>query len=291
MYQNATREDIVRALSSGRSVSAIGRDLRADRARIRRIRDELGLAAYVPAARLQTLEEKWAESARRVDGGHVEWTGGRGTRGGTPVMRYRERSHSPAAVAFRIRTGRDAQGRTFADCGFNHCVAPSHVQDEVERAAARAAARTRPEPAACRYGHAHTEHGRYAPDGTAYCQRCNWLAQHPEHDDRIRRTRPQTPQEAFQQQIEEVEGGHVQWTGPSHRGTPGLPWQGTTLSPLRLGFSLHHGRDPEGHVTSTCPVPLCVAGPCLKDRPMREAARKAERKVDRLYASIFGTAA
>jgi hypothetical protein len=284
MYQNATEEQIAAVLRAGGSVSAVSRELRADKARIRRIRDELGLATFVPAERSRSLEEKWAASTRPVGDGHLEWTGERGSTSGTPVMRHREQNYSPAAVAFRIRTGRDADGQTFAECGMSHCVAPDHVRDETERAADRAAKRSGAEPDACRYGHSRAVHGRYEADGTAYCQRCKWLSKNPEHDDRIRPARPQSAQEAFGQLAQATGDGHVLWTGPTHRGTPGLPWQGTTLSPLRMAFRLHHGREPEGIVRSACTVPYCVAGPCLQDRPMRI-------KTDRLFKSIFGTAA
>ncbi|MGV2914764.1 hypothetical protein [Streptomyces alfalfae] len=287
MYQNATREEIVEALQAGKSVTAINRELRADRARVRRIRDELGLAVFVPAERSRTLEEKWAESTQPVEGGHLAWTGERGTTSGSPVMRYRDRSYSPAAVAFRMRTGRDAQGQTFAECGMKHCVAPEHVHDEVERAAARQQLRAAAAPAACRYGHDRAEYGAYQPDGRSYCLRCQWLSNHPEHDDRVRIAAPQSPEELLQRLSRTVEGGHVVWTGPTYRGGPGMHWETRTLSPARLSFRAHYGREPQGNVTRSCAVEHCIAGPCLLDQPMR----RAEKKVARLYDSIFGTAA
>jgi hypothetical protein len=284
MYQNATREQIENALRAGQSVTAISRELRADRARIRRIRDDLGLATFVRTEQTRTLEEKWAESTRPLDDGHVEWTGSRGNTSGTPVMRHRDKSHSPAAVAFRIRTGRDGKGHVFADCGMQHCIAPEHVKDETERIADREALRSEAAPQACRYGHDRATHGRFEPDGTSYCARCNWLAKNPDQDDRARRPVPQSPEEAFRLHTQETDDGHVLWTGPNYRRGPGLPWRGTTLSPARIAFRLHHGRDPEGNVTAACTVPLCVAGPCLQDKPMRQ-------KADKLFKSIFGTAA
>ncbi|MFI2620429.1 hypothetical protein [Streptomyces sp. NPDC018584] len=287
MYQNATREQIVEALRAGKSVTAINRELRADRARVRRIRDELGLTVFVPAERSRTLEEKWAECTQAVEGGHLAWTGERGSVSGSPVMRYRDRSHSPAAVAFRVRTGRDARGQTFAECGMRHCVAPEHVHDEIERAAARQQLRTDAASSACRYGHDRAEYGKYEPDGTLYCGRCQWLSKHPEHDDRERPAAPGTPEDLLRQLTRPVEGGHAVWTGPTYRGGPGMRWGTRTLSPARLAFRAHHGRAPQGPVTRSCTVQHCIAGPCLLDQPLRQA----EKKVARLYDSIFGTAA
>lgn len=291
MYQNATREQIVEALQAGRSVAAISRELRADRARIRRIRDELGLATFVPAEQTRTLEEKWAATTRVLPGGHVEWTGERGSTSGTPVMRHREQPYSPAAVAFRIRTGRDAKGPAFADCGLNHCVSPDHVKDQDERIAERAQLRSEAAPLACKYGHASRQHGRFLPDGTFYCDRCAWMVKNPQHDDRVRQAPAQSPEEALYRLTRGVEGGHLMWVGPAYREGPGLRWGKLTLSPARVAFRAHHGRRPEGNVTSVCAVPYCMAGGCLQDRPMRQAQRQADRKVDRLYASIFGKAA
>lgn len=287
MYQNATREQIVEALQARHSVTAISRKLRADKGRIRRIRDELGLATFVPTEQTRTLEEKWAASTRPVGDGHLEWAGERGSTSGTPVMRHREQNYSPAAIAFRIRTGRDGTGHVFAECGLDHCVAPGHVKDQDERKAERAQLRQEAAPQACKYGHASRQHGRFLSDGTFYCDRCSWMAKNPENDDRIHQAPARSPEEALRRLTRQVEGGHLLWVGPAYRGGPGLRWGKLTLSPARVAFRTHHGRRPEGNVTSICAVPHCVAGACLRDRPMRQA----ERKVDRLYASIFGTAA
>lgn len=284
MYQNATREQIVTALRAGKSVTAVSHDLRADRSRIRRIRDELGLATYVVPEQNRTLEEKWAGHTRPAEDGHLEWTGERGKTSGTPVMRHRGKSHSPAAVAFWIRTGRVAQGQTSADCGMQHCVAPEHVKDEAERVARREALRSKAAPQGCKYGHERAVYGRFGKNGTSYCARCNWLGKHPELDDRVRQPQPESPEEALRQLSREVDGGHVLWTGPAARGGPGLPWRGTTLSPARIAFRLHHGRAPQGNVTVACSVPQCIAGPCLQDRVLR-------KKTEELFKSIFGTAA
>lgn len=136
VYQNATREQIITALQKGKSVNAIAAELRADRGRIRRIRDESGIPVHVP--QYPTAEEKWQLYARPVEGGHREWTGPRASRGGTPVMRIGTTSHRPSGIAFRIRTGRDPVGQVKSECGLKHCVEPAHDDDEAGRREARA---------------------------------------------------------------------------------------------------------------------------------------------------------
>ncbi|UQA95716.1 hypothetical protein [Streptomyces halobius] len=164
----------IRALLGQMSSEAIARKLRVDRVAVRRIRRQAGIM-YVPPT-FTTAEEKWEARVRPVDGGHLEWTGERGSPSGTPVMRFREKSYSPAAIAFRQRTGRDPVGQVRAECEFKHCIAPAHVDDEPGRIRTRKQLRyltggTERRPY-CRHGHDQAEHGRYEPDGTAYCEVC-----------------------------------------------------------------------------------------------------------------------
>lgn len=177
---NATRADIINLLQEGHSNSRIVRELRVDKQRVRRIRTELDLPNYVPVEQTRTLEEKWALFARPVDDGHVEWAGEHATGSGTPVMRHKEQYYSPAAVAFRIRTGRDPEGYAIADCGRKHCVAPEHVEDEPGRLRTREQLRYltsgRARKPACGFGHDQAVHGAYEPDGVAYCRECKRLA-------------------------------------------------------------------------------------------------------------------
>lgn len=172
---NATREEIVRALRTPRSDSAISRDLRCDRHRVTAIRKSLGLPP-VPQQPL-TLQQKWATFTRPADdGGHVEWTGERQKSNGTPVMRYREKPYTAARVAFIVKYGREPVGYVFAECGVRHCVAPAHVDDEPGRLRAREQLRFltgRGEPReTCAAGHDRAEHGRYGGDGRPYCAAC-----------------------------------------------------------------------------------------------------------------------
>jgi hypothetical protein len=169
------RDAEIRALLAEHSSDAIARMLGVDRAAVRRICAQAGIP-YVRPEQARTLEEKWATHTRTVDGGHLEWTGERGNTAGTPVMRYKDEYYSPAAIAFRIKHGRDVEGYAIADCGMRHCVAPDHVEDEAGRRRNREQLRYvmggRERKPYCVHGHDQAVHGRYEPDGTAYCEAC-----------------------------------------------------------------------------------------------------------------------
>lgn len=174
--QHPKHAAIVDLLNAGLGDSEIARQLGADRTSVRRIRAEAGVALPKWDPQPLTLEEKWRKQTRPLEDGHLEWTGSRVNAGHTPTMRYRGTSHSPAAVAFRLRTGRDPVGQTKAECGLHQCVAPDHVEDEPGRTRLREQLRhvmgMGPRPAACAHGHDQAEHGRYAPNGVAYCHAC-----------------------------------------------------------------------------------------------------------------------
>lgn len=285
---NATRADIIAALQQGHSNLQISRELHCDKTRVARLRIELGL----PHVAMQplTLEQKWASRTRPVDGGHLEWTGERAKATGTPVMRYKEVGYSPAAVAFEIRHGQRPQGYVKAECGYQHCVAPDHVNDEAGRQEARL--RLRAErglgdiPTKCAGGHDQAEHGKLEPDGRSYCGMCKV-------EDKRRRRNPSLPspqwrrartlEEAFRQRTEPLDNGHVRWTGSASQTTPSMWWQGTVLCAYKIGFRIRHGREPVGVVTSDCDVPMCVGGNCLVDQPMRAANRRADAAFDAIF--------
>ncbi len=289
---NATRTDIVAMLRDGHSNTRIMRELRCDKQRVTRIRAELGLPAFVPREQTRTLEEKWATHTRPVDGGHLEWTGEHVNTAGTPVMRYKEESYSPAAIAFTIHHGREPQGYVKTDCDLKHCVAPGHVNDEAGRRRARQNLRNSKgigdPPSHCPYGHDQAEHGKFETDGRAYCGLCKTLDKQAQRDPslppRVRlRPVPMTLDEAFRKHCEPTDGGHMVWTGSTSHGTPIVCFQGVSYSAYRVAFRLHHGRDPEGMVTPTCEVPGCVSGWHVADRPMRQ-------RTDAAFAAIFGVA-
>lgn len=301
--QNATRADIIAMLRDGHSNTRISRELRCDKTHIARLRIELDLPNVVPQP--LTLEQKWAAKTSPVDGGHLEWTGERAKATGTPLMRYKDAGYSPAGIAFQMRHGRPPQGYVKAECGYKHCVAPDHVNDEAGRQQARREARARrglgEAPAMCVSGHDQAEHGKFEPDGTAYCGMCKILDKRAQRDPsapRRAQRRPASMEEAYRAHAEPVDGGHVRWTGSTSHTTPTVWFGGTTYSAYKVAFRLHHGREPEGTVTSGCDVPGCVAGAHVEDRPMRHQkqqeerqAERRERQLDRLYAGIFGEAA
>ncbi|MFD8687815.1 hypothetical protein [Streptomyces sp. NPDC059651] len=172
---NATDAEITTLLRQGNlSNSGIARILRVDKHRVGRIRRDLSLPNVLPQP--LTLEQKWASKTRPVEGGHLAWTGERGSASRTPVLRYKDECHTAAALAFRRRTGRAPEGYAFAECGFNHCVAPAHVDDEPGRQRTREQLRYlaggQKRPAECVHGHDQAEHGKYESDGRAYCGQC-----------------------------------------------------------------------------------------------------------------------
>ncbi|NUS78512.1 MAG: hypothetical protein HOV70_20260 [Streptomyces sp.] len=286
---NASRSDIIAMLRDGHSNSRIARELRVDKHRVRRIRADLGLANVVQQP--LTLEEKWATHTRAADGGHLEWIGERAKASGTPVMRYKEVGYSPAAVAFQIQHGRSPEGYVKADCDFKHCVAPGHVNDEAGRREARQLIRARSnmgeQPTHCAYGHAQTEHGKFEPNGVTYCGLCKKLDKQAQRDPSMRRptkVRAASLEEAFRAHTESIDGGHVRWTGSASHTTPTVWFDGRLRSAYKIAFHLHHGREPQGIVTSTCAVPLCVSGWHVADRLTRQ-------QTDAAFEAIFGSPA
>jgi len=287
-HPNATREQIEAALRAGKPTLTIATELRVDRGRVRRIRNDLNLPAFVPAEQTRTPQQKWATYARTLNDGHMEWTGERVGTAGTPVMRYKDQCLSPTALAFELRHGRPPQGYTIADCGLKHCIAPDHVNDEPGRLQARRALHNGGPRKPCSYGHDQNEHGKFDPTGRAYCGLCKALHKQERRDPlapRRERTRPRPTslEDVFHAHIEEVGAGHVRWAGPVMHRTPAVKFDGRTESAFRVAFRLCRGRDPEGLAMPTCGVPLCVAGGHLEDRPMRQLSKL-------LFESIFGEA-
>lgn len=172
---NATRAEITALLRQGRSNTAISLELRCDKKRVATLR-RLHNIPHAPIQPL-TLEEKWATFTKQLPGGHVEWTGSRQRRSGTPILRYKQAMYTAAAVAFRIRHGRPPVGQAYADCNHHQCVALDHVQDTTTRGQLREALRhvtgLPPRPAVCVADHDQAKHGRLRADGRAYCQQCN----------------------------------------------------------------------------------------------------------------------
>lgn len=99
---------------------------------------------------------------------------------------------------------------------------------------------------------------------------------------------PATVAEALARYVQPYGEDHARWTGPTSRkrgqGQPQLWAEGGRGSARRAIFRAHHGRDPDGHVLTTCTEPRCIAGPHLADR----IHRQGEPHLDAQYAAIFG---
>ncbi|GHH30001.1 hypothetical protein [Streptomyces rubradiris] len=283
---NASDTDILALLRDGYSNLRISRELHVDKTRVARLRRKYD----IPNVTLQplTLEEKWATRTKLIDGGHLEWLGERAGATSTPVMRYKEASYSPAAIAFEKKHGRPPQGYVKAECEYPHCVAPDHVNDEAGRQEARRKVRAERGlgdlPTQCVRGHDQAEHGRLEPDGSAYCGMCKVLDKRAQRDPSMpRRIKPRATslEEAFRLRAKPIDGGHVRWTGPITNTTPNLRYRGANHSAYRIAFRLHYGRVPEGQARPVCGVPGCLAGGHLEDRPMRQRTAS-------LFNAIFG---
>lgn len=85
----------------------------------------------------------------------------------------------------------------------------------------------------------------------------------------------------FHARTEQVDGGHLRWTGYYANGVPKLGRQGGSISAYRIAFGLRHDRDPVGHVMPGCGYPKCVAPDHLEDQTIRIQLREQ-------LASIFG---
>ncbi|MFB7461686.1 hypothetical protein, partial [Streptomyces sp. NPDC056188] len=124
-----------------------------------------------------TVEQKWRTYARPAEGGHMEWTGRRRGDTGTMVFTHHSREHTARSIAYRIRTGRDPEGRVTAECDYPGCVAPACVEDDPGRTRSRgqlaAVLGTASPLTECNRGHATTDHRRYDRDGRPYCRACH----------------------------------------------------------------------------------------------------------------------
>lgn len=76
-----------------------------------------------------------------------------------------------------------------------------------------------------------------------------------------------------------ADGGHLEWTGPRHDGTPVLKSSGQDYSARRIAFQLAHEREPVGRLKAGCDWPPCVAPEHVEDQVMRHQ-----------YQVIFGRA-
>lgn len=91
---------------------------------------------------------------------------------------------------------------------------------------------------------------------------------------RGKRATAQTLEQVFMERSRPAPGGHREWTAQfAASGTPVLSWRGLHVTAGRVAFRIAQGREPEGQVRPTCPVPHCVEPAHQADRLMRQAAR------------------
>ncbi|MGY0067687.1 hypothetical protein ACWZEH_12845 [Streptomyces sp. QTS137] len=97
-----------------------------------------------------------------------------------------------------------------------------------------------------------------------------------------------TPEDLFWRRVRPLDDGHMEWTGyRDHNGSPSLRHGGRNLSAYRIAYRIATGRDPEGYALPSCGRDGCVKPGHHSDRE----DRAQERKVDSLYAAIFGQSA
>ncbi|MFF8656773.1 hypothetical protein [Streptomyces huasconensis] len=127
------RADIAELLHAGLSDRAIARQLSVDAKRtVRPAREALGLPRSRPGRKpAPTVEDLFWRRTQPVDGGHLLWTGARGaaSQGRCPFLRHGGRVHTAYRIAFRIKHGREPEGRVTPTCDRDGCVAPDHVED------------------------------------------------------------------------------------------------------------------------------------------------------------------
>ncbi|MFE7853720.1 helix-turn-helix domain-containing protein [Streptomyces sp. NPDC057403] len=178
---DTTRARIAEMLAEGATNAAIAAELGIGKDTAARHRARLG---YGPASQPRrdrsplTLEQKWEQYTRTVEGGHVEWTGRRRADTGTMVFTHHQREHTARSVAFLIRNGRPARGQVTAECdAAEWCVSPAHVEDTPSRTKLREALAivqgTASPLTECTRGHDVATHRRYDRQGRPYCATCH----------------------------------------------------------------------------------------------------------------------
>ncbi|MGW3971136.1 hypothetical protein ACWEFD_17790 [Streptomyces ardesiacus] len=177
--QHPRHQEILAALRAGGSNNGIAQQLGVDKSAVARVRRNHGIPEVLDRRRAErpSLEDQWRENVKELPDGHLEWTGERVNRGTSPVLRYLGSYYSPAGIAFRMRTGRDAQGQVKAECNVHQCVAPACVEDAPGRQGLRLQLRRLkglPDPptGTCPSGHDLALDGRLDAKLSPYCEGC-----------------------------------------------------------------------------------------------------------------------
>ncbi|MFE7928367.1 hypothetical protein ACFU6S_06435 [Streptomyces sp. NPDC057456] len=90
------------------------------------------------------------------------------------------------------------------------------------------------------------------------------------------RARREAFEVAYKAHVQDVEGGHRQWTGSvSKDGVPLVSSRFGQETAARVAFRIAHGRPPVGNVKGTCVRPHCVAPDHVADRRLRAELRRS----------------
>lgn len=171
------KERIPELLRQGLDNMAVAAATGADRRVVANVRRDLGMP---PVRHRTTLQQKVERGLRPREDGHTGWEG-RKASSGAPTVRQDRKDVTVSHVAFQSRTGRPPVGMVKSECGFEDCLTPEHVSDELERRNIRAQERALygldPKPwDVCPKGlHDWEESGRFEPDLTPYCRSCNTI--------------------------------------------------------------------------------------------------------------------
>ena len=182
-YRHPKHDAIVTLLRQDLTDTAIAAELHVDRRAVARVRPIIGVPVKTNST---TPGDKLDRFSAEPDlDGHVLWIG-RTDRHGSPKIRHLGKEIPAAAVAFERRTGRKPVGTCRAECTDAdgrplYCVAPGHVQDDLERRRDRMTERAMqglpPVPwLLCDGCDGEWDLvGRIEPDLTPYCKHCTTL--------------------------------------------------------------------------------------------------------------------
>ncbi|MFJ3537009.1 hypothetical protein ACIPQA_16250 [Streptomyces sp. NPDC090109] len=121
-------DQVADLLRAGRSIAHIITTLHVSYARVRAVRDQLGIPRNKPGSKPESVEETFRRRTIPTDDGHLLW----------PTTDYHIKTVEGAAIsagryAFGQKYGRRPVGKVQAGCGVPRCVHPDHVEDQPMR--------------------------------------------------------------------------------------------------------------------------------------------------------------
>lgn len=127
------RADIAELLNAGLTNKAIARQLHTDEKKVSAARTALDIPR-IPGGRrpASSPEDLFWRRTQPVEGGHLLWTGSVNSTG-APRLTHGGKSYSAYRIAFRIKHGREPQGRVTPGCAVDGCVHPNCVDDRPMR--------------------------------------------------------------------------------------------------------------------------------------------------------------